>query len=761
MLRGVEVMGHGRRAAERGWPAGKRPLARFCLAFSGAVFLAVYLLPRWGMLLLGGVLLYGGLAAALRRRIKLAAALLGAVLGLLLCWYRATELTRLESDWAGQKVEMELLAQTYPQETSRGLRLEVEVLAPEELAGKRLNLWLPEGMGLRPGDQISATVRLSASREASGSWRLYWPSQGVALKGSAQWAEITRREPDWTVLPQLWAGRLRQGLERCLDRETAGFLLALTTGNRSGLTEALEEALSDTGLSHVVAASGLHVNLLCTALSLLPGRRRWRGLILLPALAAFAAVAGFTPSVCRAVVMEGLLLFGPLVGREEDGPTSLALALALLLAQNPYAAASVSLQLSFAAVLGLQAVCPRLLRYTAEEPRRWLRWVQSSLAVSLGANLFTLPLVLLYFGEASILAPVSNLVVLWLLSPLLPLGLACALTGWLLPALAGLLALPTGLLAQVVLGLIRLLAGFPWAGISGSGPFLAWLLLCYGLGLLLWWGQCTAWQSLAGALTAVLLLPVAWVSSGTGEAALTASLLDVGQGQCLLLVTQSATAVVDCGSSSGGGARELEQALSAQGRTEIDLLILTHYDQDHTSGVAQLLLEGRVNRLCLPPALEEDEVEAEALATLAQRLGAEVTWIAGETELVLDPATLTLLPVEGGDYCGLAVLTSLGEFDLLVTGDAGVEEEALLLEAYDLPRTEVLVAGHHGSAGATGTELLEAIGPQAVLFSAGSGNSYGHPTQEALDRCLAAGAQVWRTDLNGTVTLQIDAQGDG
>ena len=379
---------------EQSRPAVKRPLAWFCLAFSGAVFLAVYLLAGWQELLLGALLLYVGLACCLRRRLGPALLCLGAVLGLWLSWCRTADLRLLEQNFVGQPAELELQAQDYPEESAYGVSLEVKVLTEGKLSGRRLTLWLPGGQDLQPGDRLDAQVTMDTARDSQPEWQWYAWSQGIALEGEADWAVVSREELPWTLLPRVWAHELGRGLERCFSKETAGFLFALTTGHREKLSDAWNSALTETGLRHMVAASGLHVHLLCSALCLLPGNRRWRGLLLLPLLLAFAAVAGFTPSICRAALMEGILLLGPLFDREADGLTSLSFALALLLGQNPYAAASVSLQLSFAAMFGLLTVCPALLgRMEGRKGHPWLGKLRNSLIVTLGANVFTLPLV--------------------------------------------------------------------------------------------------------------------------------------------------------------------------------------------------------------------------------------------------------------------------------------------------------------------------------------------------------------------------------
>lgn len=750
-------MGFGINGTGQGKTALKRPLALSCLAFSGGVFAGLYLWQGWQGLLLGALLVYLGLACLLKRNARWALLLLGVAAGLWLSWCQTSAIWVLEQRQAGQTVQLTLQVRDFPNSTQYGVYVQAKVLTQGQLEGVLLELWLPEGEELVPGDELEAEVTLSSAQESDPDWKYYALSQGIQLQGRANGAVVHSGETPWDLWPKLWAKQLGERLETLFPSETAGFLFALTTGNRSMLSETLDSELTQTGLRHVVAASGLHVHLIFSALSLLPLGRRRRGVLLLPLLVVFAAVAGFTPSICRAALMEGILLLGPLFERESDGLTSLSLALALLLGQNVYAAASVSLQLSFGAMFGLRCVCPALLRRLEQSMLHngW-RAVLRSFAVTLGANVFTLPLVLHYFGTISLLSPLSNLVVLWLLPFLLPMALLCGVLGCLCLPLAQLLAIPTGCLAQVLLQLIHLLATFPWSTLPEGQPFFAWVVLCYAVGCILYFGCCSGRQVCGGVLLLFALLPVAQWSAVELQLhiQLSASLLNVGQGQCLLLCSQGETAVIDCGGTGSQAEQALEEALAQTGAGQIDALIVTHYDQDHIGGVSDLLLEHQVSCLYLPESLAEDQERAQALEALAEQLDVPVCWVKEQEVVALGSAELSLCPVESSAYCGLAVLASQGAFELLVTGDADFAAEDSLLAQVESEAVEVLIAGHHGSAYATGQALLEAVRPQFVLFSVGT-NPYGHPTQAALDRCRAAGAQLRRTDLNGTIQIEV------
>lgn len=737
----------------------RRPLAWACLAGSGAVLLGVYFLAGWQLLLSGGLFLFCGLAACLRRHRLVGAALLAAAAGFWLCWCWHFHIALIETVWPGRLEPLALQALDYAQETAYGLSLEAKVLSEGPLQGVHLYLYLnADGLDIHPGDTLQATVKLFSALEDAAPWTYSNYANGIFLQGSASSASVTAQATPWNLLPQVWAYEIGQSLQRLFPEETAGFLFALTTGNKYALSSGLNAALTNTGLRHIVAASGLHLNLLMTVLFLLPGSRRGKGLLLLPALLAYAALAGFTPSICRAAIMQAVLLLAPLLEREEDGLTSLALALAVILCSNPYAIASVSLQLSFGAMLGLLVFCPALRR---KRRRSLPGWLWDSLVRTLGANVFTLPLVLYYFGSVSLLTPVSNLAVLWVLPVLLPMGMVCALAGWGCPGLAALLALPTGWVAGLVIRLIDTLARIPNTTLSGSSPvFLAWIVLAYLVGSLLYFGCLrgkTTWAAIGLLLAA--LVSCFWTPRPSLEhGGVLISLLDVGQGQCILIATEAETAVIDCGSSQPGAEAVLEEAMTGLGRDTIDLIILTHYDSDHTNGVPAILEAYTVGCLVTPAPEDKDTSTADALWSKAQAQGTTVSVVDGEVDFALDHAALSLTPIGEGKNSGLAILTTVGAFDLLVTGDADIPSEEALLECWALPQVEVLVAGHHGSKYATGTALLEAICPETVLISVGD-NHYGHPTAELLERCQLVGAQVYRTDESGTLTIAVQPGG--
>ena len=258
---------------------------------------------------------------------------------------------------------------------------------------------------------------------------------------------------------------------------------------------------------------------------------------------------------------------------------------------------------------------------------------------------------------------------------------------------------------------------------------------------------------LAGAL-ALTRLPAAC-------SRLTVTALDVGQGSSTALLSGWHTCLVDCGGDGPDNAGDVAADYFASlGLIHLDVLVLTHFDEDHVNGVPQLLERMSVDTVAVPRA-DAASGRLELLLPCLQAEGTELIYVEEITRMELGPSTLTLYPPLGSGTSneeGLFALCSNGDFDALITGDADAFVEKMLVKYYDVPDLELLVAGHHGSSGSTSEELLDALRPELVLISCGY-NSYGHPAPETLERLARREVLTYRTDTMGTGSIYV--RGDG
>ena len=237
--------------------------------------------------------------------------------------------------------------------------------------------------------------------------------------------------------------------------------------------------------------------------------------------------------------------------------------------------------------------------------------------------------------------------------------------------------------------------------------------------------------------------------------------LDVGQGQSVIVDSGKATALIDCGSSNDyiSAGDVAGDVLHGMGVETIDYLVLTHFHTDHANGLPALLAQVKADFLLVPRPVEEDTV-AQAVLKTAERYDVEVIFVEEDRVFALGEAQLRLYsPVSGifeldENENGLAVVCTAGDFDFLVTGDMGRETEEDLLKQKDIPDVELMMVGHHGSNGSSSEDFLAAVKPETAIISVGD-NSYGHPTDGALQRLAKHGVELYRTDLQGHIRVSV------
>lgn len=669
---------------------------------------------------------------------------------------------------AGRTVRLEAVVDNWPEETDYGLRIPVRAGETEGRKVKAIFYGGEDLALLRPGDTFSCVAYCSAADTVRGEESLYYASRGILLQCKG-YGTITVTPAEW-VPPRyaltILAGALRDRLDALYPPDQAGFLHALLTGDKTGLDEADTHNFNRVGLGHVVVISGLHVSYLLGLLSLvLKPRRRWSLALLLAALVAFSLMTGNAPGTVRAVVLGGVVLLGQYLGRESHPMVSLSLGLLVLLAANPWSIANAGLQFSFLSTAGIFLWGRPWFRCWQEGiPKRYRRWtapVLSAAAVSLSAMVLTVPLSAWYFGRFSLIAPLSNLCTGWAVSTAFAGGMLSLVLSP-LPVVGPAAAWVVGWPIRFFLWFSEKASGLSWAALTMDGGYYAlwagfvYLVLC--LYLLVPVKEKRPVVPVCACVVTLCLSAVLTVQT-VRRPDLTVTVLDVGQGQSVVLTAGNTTALVDCGGTKTPGDTAATY-LQSIGKGELDLLVLTHFHADHAGGVPELMGRVKVKALALPDVDPEDPLRRE-IEALAAEQGTQVCYVTETVRTELDTATLTLYPPlpgsqEANEQC-LTALCTAGDWDALLTGDMPGEEEERLAARGVLPDVELLIAGHHGSGTSTTEALLDAVTPEWVVISVGV-NHYGHPAQETLDRLAQRSIAVYRTDQMGSVTLYTDRQ---
>ena len=754
-----------------------RVLATIGFSFSAGVFLAA-LLPwnGWQLYAAGGVLLLAlaWLFAARKQKYFRRGLLILLPLAVSLAYFAGYDhLVRQPiEDRCGAASDFAATVCDWPQATERGAKITVEL---EGYHRARAVLYgEAELLAARPGDTVTGTAQWQSAAHFDSDDVTHFNARGVyALLYGREDVRLSAGDGDalrW--LPQRAGKAFREKVAAIWDDpRVSGFLTAELTGDKSAMDDGDYLAMQETGLAHLFAVSGLHCAFLVTLLALLISRRqRLLCAVTIPLLLFYMVMVGMSPSVVRACIMQIFLLIAPLFRRGSDPLTSLAAALLVILLCNPFAAASVSLQLSFSATLGMVLLSPRLYKLLTgwykgkcRPLRAALCFVAANLSATLSAVVFTAPLTAWYFRIFVLVAPLSSLLAVPAAGWSFMAAFVTVLLGFVWLPLASLLGWISWALVRYILWIANGMMSWRYHAVYFTNPYLIyWLLFLYAAFI-----GCAATPDgkrkylLASALSVLTLAAAIWVNRQDYQyGVLTALTLDVGQGESVILTSGGETALVDCGSSNsykdpGGLAAD---TLHSMGVRELSAVVVTHYHADHTNGLYEVLRRIPVQTIYLPD-IEDEYGVRERLVSLAEEKGAQVTYVTKETADTLGDTVLTIYPPvqSGGDLneLGLTALASAGDFDLLITGDMSGSTEKKLVETYALPDIEVLVVSHHGSRYSSNIRFLKAVTPEAAVISVGD-NNYGHPSEETLQRLLAVGADIWRTDQQGTIRITVN-----
>jgi len=589
--------------------------------------------------------------------------------------------------------------------------------------------------------------------------------------------------------------RAMAGLGEGMPPREAALARGFVLGEDDGLDEGTKEDFIRAGLSHLTAVSGENVTLLALlAMPVLAAfgiALRERLVWVIGLIAVYVPLAGSAPSIQRAGVMGVVGLLATLTGRRTSRLYALGLALVVTLAINPAVAGDVGWQLSFTAVLGILLLAAPIRNWlTARLGRgRWRRALAEGVAVTVAATLATAPLIAFVFEEVSLTSLAANVLALPAVAPAMWLGMVSAalaqIPGIPLASLNGLDALLLAYIAQVAAW-----CGRPSWAVVGVHIDLATMLATYAaMALVIAAGArlararrlaaarassafvlrpiCDAkvrthrhWFVAVGVLVALAGLALVFERSSGSHVSgpppgLRIEVLDVGQGDAILLRPRSAPAVLVDGGPPGD---ELVAKLRDGGVDRLGAAVVTHDQSDHAAGIAEALGRVPIARLVYGRLDRKFLATARADGARPERVAAGTTLRSGSLrlEVLWPPPTLLAEDPPDTDPNALALVIRARwhRFTMLLTADAEAESTPL-----DPGPIDVLKVAHHGSDDAGLGPLLDRIRPRLAVISVGADNSYGHPTPGTLATLAAHGVPTMRTDLDGTVEIDVTRQG--
>ena len=654
--------------------------------------------------------------------------------------------------------------------------------------------------------------------------------QGIAALASSRADRVEPLAGFAGSRAELWRSQFHRGMRARLTalwgKDDGALLAAMLIGERTFLDRQTRLNFQRTGAYHILVVSGMNVGILALVVFWVLRRLRVSELGTAAATLALAAAYAYLTDggipILRATLMLGIYLGARLVYRERAPLNSVGAAALVLLVLDPRALFDASFQLTFLAVIAIAGIGVPLLERTSEPYRRALRQLEAvdydvSLAprvaqfrldlrlvagrlarfvgesgarwmvVGSGRAALALYEVLViaalmqvalalpmasYFHRATVAGLPANIVVVTLVGVLMPAAIVALLLAEIWAPLAWLPALITEWALHGITGSVRTLGGLRVAEFRIADPALpvalaAGAALAYALVV----ARRNRWlvaSGLAALVAAALWIAAAPPAPQWQPGTLEVTVLDVGQGDSILVVSpQGRTLLVDGGGSLGGQAAEFDVGeavvspyLWSRGLTRLDAVALTHAHADHIGGLAAVLRNFRPRELWLgtnpmTPALAAllDQAARQKIKVVHYAAGDRFDFGGTQVEVLAPPRDwqLTTRPRNNDS---LALRLSLGATSAVLAGDAEQRIERFI--AAEHPQADLLKVAHHGSATSTTPELLEAVHPRYGVISVGFRSSFGHPRPEVLARLRSAGVATYRTDTQGAVSFFLD-----
>ncbi len=703
------------------------------------------------------------------------------------CWRSTSVLSdQLPEAAMGRNLHVTGVVDSLPDRTSRGQRFLFRV---EHVDGKyhvpeliQLSIWQKDDDGemlgaipqnILPGERWSFTVRLKRPHGLANPHgydaeaRLF--EMGVRATGYIRAGE---RRDAFVATPSTLIARLRaqirERFERVLPMDVypdAGILTALAIGDQRAIPGAMWQVFAKTGTTHLMSISGLHVTLFSGLVAVLVAwlwRRVPRLASRVPAqrvgvfcgwfaAAFYTLIAGAGIPALRTLFMLSVGALAMLTGRHVSPFRILLLALVVVLLFDPWAGMSPGFWLSFVAVgLLLWAALAEQggEREQASIAQRLRHWIRSFGRTQWAVTIGTLPFLLIFFSQFSLISPLTNAIAIpWVSGVVTPLTIFALLVPW------DLLLILADALLSPLMTLLNWAAALPVSIWHAPVPS----PLVFALALLgaLWWlmpaGLPGRWMAI------FLCLPLIWPRADLippGQARI--DVLDVGQGLAVVIRTHDHALLYDTGPYYSGvadaGDRVIVPYLRAIGVDRLDGMIVTHRDTDHSGGAMSVLESMPVGWVADAP----DTNFSGMVQGVRQRVcaaGHDWEWDGVSFEF-LHPASLSRAKDQASNHQSCVLRVSAAGKSMLLTSDIETPDETAML-ASGLGHSNVILVPHHGSGTSSGPDFLDVVQPEVAIIPVGYRNRYRHPKPSVLAAYEERKIRVLRTDADGMVQVSL------
>ena len=569
---------------------------------------------------------------------------------------------------------------------------------------------------------------------------------------------------------------LRNNIIRIIDSslpsEQAGLLKGIVIGERGGLSEETKENFNISGLTHLLCVSGANIAYIAVSclflLRILKIKPPYSNVVTIIVLIIFTFITGSSPAVIRAAIMGIMILLAEVFVRKSDVLTSISAASLFILIYNPFSLYDIGFQLSFAGTIGIVLFYKNLVNYFNFLPKL----INDVFSVSLAAQLTVNPLIALYFNKVSLIAIVSNLLVVPITGGVTILGFIMSILGQFILFPAQIVGGLSYFFLSFMLWVSNICAKIPFATIQVVTPSIFVIILYYSiLYIILKYipEKRPPASFYKGLLSLLIVIAISSLIIFSLPRPLQVNFLDIGQGDCTLIKTSSGkTCIIDGGGKFPGTRSTFDPGntiipfLLDNGITSIDLAILSHAHGDHIQGLIKVVEKLSVKKLIIGPQFESTP-DLTKLLQLCESKKINVIQVKRGSAIQLNEVEFEVLhPSDSNHYIdnsslnnnSLVLKLNYKKFSILFTGDIENEAEQELLSQNINIKADILKIAHHGSSNSTSEAFLKSISPSLCIVSVGK-NNFGHPSKLIIIRINSIGSKLYRTDQRGGINIKV------
>lgn len=561
---------------------------------------------------------------------------------------------------------------------------------------------------------------------------------------------------------------IRDTINGTLTDEEGNLLLAILLGDKDKLSEDIQESFKTSNLSHMLAVSGAHVSYIILGLTYvlqnsIIGKKNGK-IVCIIFLLAFMAITNFTPSVTRACIMAILTLFSSIIYRKSDVYTNISVAALITLIFNPYSLLDLGFQLSYGGTIGIIIFIKRIQEKKSNS--KVINYIKQMALVSIYANIIIIPIMMYHFNTVSFTFIISNIMASPILGIIVITGFLFIIASITVKPLTRLIAIFIKPILSILIKISQICSKLPFSNILVVTPYMFNVISYYAIILYCIKSKKNNKCKIIICLLIVLILINFIIYIFPQK--LRIFFIDVGQGDSTLIITPDIkTVLVDGGGSDSFdvGEKVLLPYLLDRRILKVDYVLISHFDTDHATGVAQILGKIDVSSIILTRQLEENDIYRHILSIAKEKKikliyvkEGDVLKIGGIKISIIHPENKLMInnPMNNNS---IVCKVEYNSFSMLLTGDIEMEAEELILRKNINLKADVLKVAHHGSKTSTTGEFLKAINPKVALIGVGKNNNFGHPSNEVIQRLKENGTRIYRTDENGEISITVNKKG--